>query len=829
MQNLGTFLEKYSKLHKDRIAYEIKRGFRTQRFTFAKVYELALKTASFLRQKGLTKGDKVAIWAPNMPEYPILYFGCWILGVVTVPLDVRTTEETVKIFLTRAKCKLGFKGKFIPGSFGKLVKETFYLEALTELASHMSSGNVPLPNVNPNDLAEIAFTSGTTGTPKGVMLTHGNFLSDVEALIKAFPFKKEYRTLSLLPLSHAFEQVVDFLALFQSGIKITYLERTNRLTMLNAMRSSQITSAVLVPQALHLLMTGIEDTVEKQGKQRVWKILNLLAPSLPRWMRRLVFKQVLQKFGGSLLFFGCGSAPLNVKLAQKWENLGVEVFEGYGATETTAALTINTPSAKKLGSVGKVLPGMEVRINPDTHEIEAKGSNISPGYFEDQENSKAVFSDGWYRTGDIGEIDSDGYVYITGRETFRIVLQSGQKVYPEDIEKKLNGHPLVVQSCVIGVKREEGEVVHAAIITKSPEKLDTVIKEVNEQLSSHEQIMQWSRWIGEDFPRTPILKIDRRKVTQVILSGGKSDFPQSKDLVHVQDKLISIISQVTKVSSPKIKNSSILATDLKIDSLGRVELLSLIEQEFAVAISETKITPQTTVAKLRDLIKESPAAIEEISLTEFIYSPFMMKLRTYFFQNIFFRPLHSIFVPMDVKGAENLKSLPLPAIFYFNHIGIFDAGCLIRILPSIIREKLAVVVTADIWKDYRKRWVEIFAGGFPFDKVEKVKASLELAGDFLDRGNSLIIAPEGSFEDGKLLAFKPGIGLLAVEMGVPVVPIKIDPSYHEIFPPMDGKFIENLPKKRKRIWIKIGKPLTFPNGTSYEEATNKMQQALEAL
>lgn len=826
MQNLGQFLEEYSKEHKDRIAYEIKRGFRTQRFTFGEVEILARKTASFLQQKGLTKEDKVAIWAPNMPEYPILYFGCWILGIIAVPIDVRTTEETVKVFLTKAKCKLGFKGKFIPGEFKKLVDEAFYLENLPDLVRNFSTTHNPSP-ITQNDLAEVAFTSGTTGTPKGVMLTHQNFLSDVEALTKAFPFKKEYRTLSLLPLSHAFEQVVDFLAIFQSGIKVTYLERTNRLTILKAMRKNKITSAVLVPQALHLLMTGIETEVERQGKQRVWRFLNMLAPSLPKWMRRLVFKQVLQKFGGNLLFFGCGSAPLNAKLARKWENLGVEVFEGYGATETTAALTINTPSAKKLGSVGKVLPGMKVRINPSTREIETSGPNISPGYFEDEEKTKAVFYNGWYRTGDIGEIDSDGYVYITGREAFRIVLPNGQKVYPEDIEKKLNGHPLVVASCVIGVKRAEGEVVHAVIITKYPQKLDLIIKDVNSKLASHEQILEWSRWSDEDFPRTPILKIDRRKVSEKV-SGIKTgkEAPQRT----TQDKLLSLVSQVARVSSSKIKESSILSTDLKIDSLGRVELLSRIEEEFAVAIPETKLSQKTTVGQVRILIKESPATSEEIPINEFMYSSFMMKLRAYFLQNIFFRSLHSLFVPMDVKGQENLRNISLPAIFYFNHIGIFDAVCLMRILPGSIREKLAVMVNADIWKDYRKRWVEVLAGGFPFDKVEKVKASLELAGDFLDRGFSLIIAPEGEFtKDGKFLAFKPGIGLLAVEMGAPVVPIKIDPSYHEIFPPMDGKFIENLPKKRKRIWIKIGKPLTFPKGASYEEATNKMQQALEAL
>ena len=825
-QNLEQFLKENSQKYKDKIAYEIKRGLRTQRFTFDDVYSLSLKTATFLSSKGLKKGDKVTIWAPNMPEYPILYFGIWTLGAVAVPIDVRTTEETVKVFLTKAKCKVGFKGKFIPGSLGKLVDKTFYLEDLVDLVKDLPTTHKPQP-ITHNDLAEIAFTSGTTGTPKGVMLTHGNFLSDVESLTKAFPFKKEYRTLSLLPLSHAFEQVVDFLALFKSGIKVTYLERTNRLTILKAMRKNKITSAVLVPQALHLLMTGIENEVEKQGKMRVWKILNLLSPSLPRWMRRLVFKEVLQKFGGNLLFFGCGSAPLNVKLAQKWENLGVEVFEGYGATETTAALTINTPSAKRLGSVGKVLPEMEVRINPETREIEARGPNISPGYFEDEAKTKTAFYDGWYCTGDVGEFDKDGFLYITGREAFRIVLPNGQKVYPEDIEKKLNGHPLIVQSCVIGVKREEDETVHAAIITKSPEKLDTMIREVNEKLASHEQILEWSLWKDEDFPRTPILKIDRRKVTDEI-AGITTE--EKRVEIKSQDPLISLISQIIKLSSTKIKESSVLSTDLKIDSLGRVELLSLIEQEFGVAIQEVAITAQTTVSQLRTLIKEAPTTAEEIPINEFMYSPFMMKFRTYVLQNITFRPLHSLFVPIKVWGRENLKDLKLPTIFYFNHIGIFDALCVLRTLSNKIRSQMVMAVSEDLWHDYRKNWVQIFGAGFPFDKEKRVKASLELTGEFLDRGFSILLSPEGTFtEDGRLLEFKPGIGLLATQCQVPVIPFKIDPDYLQIFPPMGGSFWENFPKKRQSIWIKMGKPLNFSKDTSYDEATKKMQQALEDL
>ncbi|GLV57116.1 hypothetical protein KDH_39540 [Dictyobacter sp. S3.2.2.5] len=544
MRNLGQFLDTYARLHGTHIAYEMKSGFRTEKLSFADVYVLALKTATFLRSRGLTKGDTVVIWAPNMPEYAVLYFACWLLGIVAVPIDIRTTTETRQMFVASARCKLGFKSKVITGDFSAAAIPTWHLEDLIELVQTLPELK-ELPDVAPDDLAEIAFTSGTTGTPKGVRLTHHNFLVNVSALCRTFPFKQEYRTLSLLPLSHAFEQVVDMLAVFQVGSTVTYLERINQVTIMNALRRHGISTAFVVPQFLQLLMTGIEREVEKSGARRIWSALQRIAPFLPMRVRRAMFYPFRQRLGTHLRFFCCGSAPLNSKLARKWEYLGIAIYEGYGATETTAVLTLNTPIAKRQGSVGKALPGARIEIDPATHEIIAQGPNISPGYFQDVRKTQQVFSHGWYRTGDIGRLDAEGYLYITGREVSRIVLPGGEKVYPEDIEKRFNAHPLVRESCVIGVKREEGERVHAAIITRYPQELNEVVRQVNRGLSSHEQVMEWSLWQHDDFPRTPIMKIDRAKVTDAIVKRG--EMPAAVQ-VDESDTLRSLIARSKKNS-----------------------------------------------------------------------------------------------------------------------------------------------------------------------------------------------------------------------------------------------------------------------------------------
>ena len=220
---------------------------------------------------------------------------------------------------------------------------------------------------------------------------------------------------------------------------------------------------------------------------------------------------------------------------------------------------------------------------------------------------------------------------------------------------------------------------------------------------------------------------------------------------------------------------------------------------------------------------------EEIPLNSFNYTPFIAAIRN-FLQNIFVFPLHALFVPLQVKGEEHLIHAKRPVIFYFNHVGIMDAVCVLRVLPPSFRQKLVIAVNRNLWKEWRKCFVEFWAGGFPFDPQRDIKASLELTGEFLDRGFSIIIAPEGSIsQDGRLQPFKSGIGLMAVHMKVPVIPVKIDPAYREIFPAMEGALQENFPKTRKCISVHIGKPMLFSNQISIEQATQEMQRAMAML
>jgi len=352
-------------------------------------------------------------------------------------------------------------------------------------------------------------------------------------------------------------------------------------------------------------LDNIELELEKEKKEKLFESLRKISTNLPIPIRRILFKELHDEFGGHLSYFGVGSAPLDVKLASTFENMGFKVVEGYGASETTGGVTINRPETRKLGSVGQKLPGMEIKIS-SAGEIHIKGDNVTSGYFLNKEKTKESFtSDGFFKSGDHGYFDQNGYLYINGRDKFKIVTAAGDKVFPEDVERKLNTHPDIWDSCVLGVKRGDGEIVFAAIILKktAKTKAEEIILAVNKNLEPNQQILDFKIWPEPDFPRLHTLKVDRNKVQDYIenRSGAQYNPPP---LVKSKDSLIKIVAEVCKSSENKISEDTKLA-NLGLDSLRRVELVSLVEEEFGTEIDEVKIGNDTRVEDLRKLIKHS--------------------------------------------------------------------------------------------------------------------------------------------------------------------------------------------------------------------------------
>ena len=449
-KTLVDFLQSRARKYGPRDALLFKPGFRYLRWSYSRLWSESGRVASLLQSRGLSKGDQVLLWGPNSPQWVLAFLGCVRAGIVVIPLDLRSAPDYVSRVIARTSPRLAFTSRYTPKGEADLgVPEI----AFEEMESAIYDMPEPEPvDIHPDDLVEIMFTSGTTGDPKGVMLTHRNLTANIEGITQYIACDTSSRLLSILPLSHMYEQMGGLFAVLHFGASVTYPTSRQPAVLARTMRERRVTTLLLVPQGLELLMNGIERQVRLQGKEALWGKLMKLAEKTPFRFRRRLFGRVHRQFGGKLDFIVSGGAALDPELGRKWELMGVKIVQGYGATEASPVISNHTLEDRQPGSVGRPLPNVEVAISSEG-EILARGESISPGYFNAPDQTAAAFVDGWYRTGDLGHFDDQGFLHIRGRLKDMIVLPSGQNVYPDDIQAVLNRHPGVTDSSVVGLPR----------------------------------------------------------------------------------------------------------------------------------------------------------------------------------------------------------------------------------------------------------------------------------------------------------------------------------------------------------------------------------------
>ena len=488
-----------------------------------------------LRALGLGPGERLLTWSPSAPELPAVYFGAMLAGLVLVPLDLRMAPDAIERIAARAEARhlaLG-TGRDAPdpreARLETLPTTTVDRLAAPPDATFPADWEVQLaawPRPATDDLFELVFTSGTTGNPKGVMLSHGNVLATIAAIYKVIP-PLEHRIVSLLPLSHLLEQIVGLYYALDVLADIRYVRSRNPRVIFEAIRDHHTTSMILVPQVLDLFWSSIEREVEKSGRARSFERLRSISRHLPYAVRRRLFRQVHTRFGGGLRLLVSTAAFLPPVLQQAWEDLGVVVIQGYGSTECGFA-TCTTREDHGLGTVGRSVPPVEVRL-ADDGEILVKGPNVFRGYWHDEPATAAALSpDGWYRTGDIGRFDADGRLILMGRNKDIIVLPNGFNVYPEDIENALRvagirdsvvveTRPGRIEAVVLAPGShglpQGGDVPAAVASAEDPvlvrDRIEANIKAANQRLAVHQRVAGWRLWPDADFPRTHTLKVKR--------------------------------------------------------------------------------------------------------------------------------------------------------------------------------------------------------------------------------------------------------------------------------------------------------------------------------
>ena len=519
----------------DLVAFQIKQDEGYRKVTFNQAGALIKRLRQALVDFGVGKGDRVALISENRPQWPISYLAITSLGAIVVPLDAMLNKEEILPLLNDSGAKVIILSKkyleYIQGL--ELANKHILMEEFDKLAGVI--GEV-LPSLDLDDPASIVYTSGTTGIPKGVVLTHRNIMSNVISTSSLFDLGPKDNFLSVLPLYHTFETTTGFLGPFYKGCVITYAESLKSHNILKNMQETGVTIMCGVPLLYQLFYDGIIREVEEKKKEKLFSILFGISRFIKQTaginIGKKLFGIVHKKFGGKIRFFVSGGSALDPDVARNFDLMGFTILQGYGLSESAPVLTCCTLHDNKIGSVGKPIPGVEIRISGSNSvgEILAFGPNIMKGYYKRKELTSRVVVNGWLHTGDVGHFDDEGYLFITGRSKDVIVTGSGVNVYPEEIEIVLSKSPLIKESCVMGAKVESGvrrgtEEVMALIVpnmdhfNKIGQTDDkSIYKAISDEVANLNQKMaefkRIARFIvrNEELPKTRLKKIKRFEI-----------------------------------------------------------------------------------------------------------------------------------------------------------------------------------------------------------------------------------------------------------------------------------------------------------------------------
>lgn len=550
--NVLSLLEDKTNDYARKTALGIKTSFGWKELTFDGLGLMSRRLASYLiNDLGIQKGEKLAILSESKPEFGVCVFGSVLAGTITVPLDIKLTKyELVSILSDCLPTVMLVSQNYIEKA-REIQKEVPSIKHLIVMDERPETDGLQSLYTIPanysckwrhrarNSRMFIIYTSGTTGAPKGVETTFGNILAQIKdmklILDPVLPKKGDFRVLSILPMNHLFEMTVGFSTFLNMGVSVYYTQSLKPKDTLNIIKDRKINAMVLVPAFLKLLKTALEAEIKSASPfyQKTFPIKYHVAKFLPyRWIKKLMFKRLHDCFGGSFKWCISGGAPLDIEVAKFFRRIGIEVYQGYGLTETSPVATISFDKNRDIRSVGKLLPSFEAKIDKETGELLLKGPSVMRGYHHQPELTASVIDeDGWFHTGDIAKIDAMGQVYITGRIKNMIVLSGGKKVFPEEVEAVLETSDLFAELCVFGTSREGGakdgtEDIAVVVVPKDElkEKYNDaeLIKIVRDEVKKRSQrLAPYKRPINitvlrDALPRTATRKIQRKKVKELV-------------------------------------------------------------------------------------------------------------------------------------------------------------------------------------------------------------------------------------------------------------------------------------------------------------------------
>jgi long-chain acyl-CoA synthetase len=700
-------------------------------------------------------------------------------------MDDGSTAEFV------SRVREAVEARLVISSHGERSESWIRVEDLAEQLARHSSLRFPAVEVSGEDPLEIVFTSGTTAEPKGVVITHGNVLANVCPLESEMEKYRKYerlvhpvRFLNLLPLSHVFGQFMGvFLPSLLAGTVI-FQDSLRPSEVVRRIREERVSVLVAVPRMLQSLKQNVERELAEEGWTEDFE--RRFADSkgkhfLRRWW---IFRRVRRRFGWKFWSFVCGGAALDQATEEFWDRMGYAVIQGYGLTETTSLISVNHPFRLGKGSIGKVLPGREVKLGPEG-EILVRGGGVAREFLAAGQAQAATDAEGWYATGDIGELDAAGNLYFKGRRKEVIVTPAGMNVYPADLEAALRRRP-EVKDCVVVALPRDGNAEPCAVLILKNGSAEHIVREANASLAEYQKMHYWYAWPEEDFPRTSTHKPKTNVIQQAVVEAMAGNGACVR-----KSSLAELMERVTGRSAGEVASGARLDADLGLSSLDRVELMAALEDRFQVDLNETRFAAVNTVGDLERMLQgEMPAR------ARYHYPRWVQRWPVTWIRLV---TNHCLLLPSvfllgwpKVEGKENLRGVTGPLLLVCNHIGDIDVGFVLTALPGRLRNRLATATGGEALELLRTppatrnvfarmydrlRWVlgVSLLNLFPLPREAGFRQSFAYAAQSVDRGYSVLVFPEGRHTtDGELLPFRAGIGLLAKNLGIPVVPMRID-------------------------------------------------------
>jgi len=826
------------RLHAGEAAYVFRRGYRMQHWSYGDVLQNAYRFARELEARGIGKGDKVLIWGENCAEWIVGFFGCLLRGSIVVPIDKIAAPDFAARVAQQVDAKLcvGSAHNSIPGV------STFDLDTLREQLAGVSDAPVAAEGVIRDDIVQIVFTSGTTAEPRGVVITHGNILANLEPLEREIGKYLKYerifhplRFLNLLPLSHVFGQFLGIFLPQMLAATVLFQDTLNPSEVIHTIKMERVSVVVAVPRLMESLKEKLERDVEAAGQSDWFHRQSEAAKDekfVKRWWR---FRRIHNQFGWKFWAFISGGAALDAETEEFWRRLSFVVIQGYGLTETTSLISLNHPFHTGKRSIGKVMEGREMKLD-ENGEILVRGANVAAGYWQNKEMKPVPAEDGWFRTGDLGALDEEGNLYFKGRKKNVIVTREGMNIYPEDLEAVLRQQPEVRDCVVVGLEQGGNAEPCAALLLRDAADAAAVVGRANQHLTDFQQMRRWLVWPEEDFPRTPTQKPKIGVIQQAV----QQHFSSNAAAIPAQGGLGELISRITGRSTGALAPDSKLEGDLNLSSMDRVELMSALEDRYQVDLSEANFAQVSTVGELERMLHEPQHAQQ----SGYRYPRWAQRWPITWIRNFFYYllslPATVIMAHPTIVGRENLDGIDGPVLITCNHVTYIDVGFVLFAMPARIRNRLAVGMLGErLWGMWRPpvsmnvfaRWwqqagyylVVALFNVFPLPQQSGVRESFAFAGESVDRGYSVVVFPEGRrTQDGRPSPFRSGVGMLAQRLDIPVVPLRIDGLFEM---KLSGRKIA----RRGELKVLIGKPLRFSPETPAEEITNQLEHVTWSL